>query len=79
MKPFLKGLGRGQMEQTYDSGVITNKSIENLTLKAGYIGQVQDIWSQERDVNFPFANVNYKFKDIASITGYGLWIGIRVL
>ena len=71
---FIGAVAWRQMEQTFDSGVITNKSIENLTLKAGYIGQVQDIWSQERDVNFPFANVNYKFKDIASITGYGLWI-----
>jgi hypothetical protein len=39
---FIGAVAWRQMEQTYDSGVITNKSIENLTLKAGYIGQVQE-------------------------------------
>lgn len=71
---FIGNVGWRQMEQTYDSGIITNKSVENLTLKLGYIGQVQDIWSQEQDVNFTFTNVNYQFKDIASITAYGYWL-----
>jgi len=70
---FIGNVGWRQMEQTYDGVIVTNKSIENLTLKAGYIGQVQNIWSQEDAVQLPFANVNYKFKDIASVTGYGYW------
>lgn len=71
---FIGTVAWRQMEQTFDSGVITNTSIENLTLKAGYIGQIQDIWSQERDVNFPFANVKYNFQELATVTAYGFWL-----
>ncbi len=71
---FIGAVAWRQMEQTFDSGVITNTSIENLTMKVGYIGQVQNIWSQKDTVQFPFLNVNYKFQDIASITAYGLWL-----
>ena len=71
---FIGAVAWRQMEQTFDSGLITNTSIENLTMKVGYIGQVQNIWSQKDTVQFPFLNVNYKFQDIASITAYGLWL-----
>jgi len=71
---FIGNVGWRQMEQTYDSALITNKSIENLTLKAGYIGQVKNIWSVDDTVQLPFANFNYKFKDLASITAYGYWL-----
>ena len=71
---FIGNVGWRQMEQTYDSAVITNKSIENLTLKAGYIGQVKNIFSVDDTVQLPFAHFNYKFKDLASITAYGYWL-----
>ncbi|NOQ14133.1 MAG: hypothetical protein GQ583_06600, partial [Methyloprofundus sp.] len=70
---FIGAVAWRQMEQTFDSAVITNKSIENLTLQVGYIGQAQNIWSQLDTVQLPFANINYKIKDLASITTYGLW------
>lgn len=71
---FIGAVGWRQMEQTFDSGIITNKSIENLTLKAGYIGQVQNIWSKLDTVQLPFVDVNYKFKDIVNVAGYGFWL-----
>ena len=71
---FIGAVGWRQMEQTFDSGLITNKSIENLTMKVGYIGQVQNIWSVKDTIQFPFLNVNYKFKDIANVVAYGLWL-----
>ena len=71
---FIGAVAWRQMEQTFDAGLITNKSIENLTMKVGYIGQVQNVWSELDTVQFPFLNVNYKFKDIANISAYGLWL-----
>jgi len=71
---FIGAVGWRQMEQTFDSGLITNKSIENLVMKVGYIGQVQNIWSQKDTVQLPFLNVNYKFQDIANVAAYGLWL-----
>ena len=71
---FIGAVAWRQMEQTFDAGLITNKSIENLTMKVGYIGQVQNIWSVKDTIQFPFLNINYKYKDLASVTGYGLWL-----
>ncbi|GFO77575.1 hypothetical protein BPLS_P6096 [Bathymodiolus platifrons methanotrophic gill symbiont] len=71
---FIGAVAWRQMEQTFDSGLITNKSIKNLTMKVGYIGQVQNIWSELDTVQFPFLNVNYKFKGLANISAYGLWL-----
>ena len=71
---FIGAVGWRQMEQTFDAGLITNKSIKNLTMKVGYIGQVQNIWSELDTVQFPFLNVNYKYQDIAHISAYGLWL-----
>lgn len=71
---FIGAVGWRQMEQTFDAGLISNKSIENLTLKVGYIGQVQSIWSTKDTIQFPFTTINYQFKDVASITAYGFWL-----
>lgn len=71
---FIGAVGWRQMEQTYDAGLITNNSIENLTLQIAYIGQVQNIWSQLDTVQLPFANINYKVKGFANINAYGFWL-----
>ncbi len=71
---FIGAVAWRQMEQTFDAGLITNTSIENLTLKVAYIGQAQNIWSQLDTVQLPFVNINYKVKDIANITAYGYWL-----
>lgn len=71
---FIGAVAWRQMEQTFDAGLITNKSIENLTMKVGYIGQVQNIWSRKETIQFPFVNVNYDIKNYASITGYMFWL-----
>ncbi|NOQ64266.1 MAG: hypothetical protein GQ582_07120 [Methyloprofundus sp.] len=71
---FIGAVGWRQMEQTFDAGVITNNSIENLTLQAGYIGRAQNIWSQKDEMQLPFANINYKVPGYANINIYGLWL-----
>ncbi len=71
---FIGNVGWRQLEQTYDSVLVTNTSIEHLTLKAGYIGRVQNIFSELVDMKVPFFNFKYQFKDLASITTYGLWL-----
>ncbi|MCK5925914.1 MAG: alginate export family protein, partial [Methylococcales bacterium] len=38
---FIGNVGWRQMEQTFDSVLITNKSLPNTTVKAGYISQAQ--------------------------------------
>lgn len=71
---FIGAVGWRQMEQTFDSVLITNQSIENLTFKVGYIGQALTIWSKKDQIQLPFANIQYKYKNISRITAYGLWL-----
>ncbi|MCK5355334.1 MAG: alginate export family protein, partial [Methyloprofundus sp.] len=67
---FIGNVGWRQMEQTYDAGMITNTSLANTTIKAGYIIRVQDIFSRENDMDSVFANIGYDFKGLGKLTGY---------
>ncbi|WP_174484580.1 alginate export family protein [methanotrophic endosymbiont of Bathymodiolus puteoserpentis (Logatchev)] len=70
---FIGNVGWRQMEQTYDGVLVTNTSVENLILKAGYIGNVQNVWSQEDSVQLPFLNINYQYQDLVKVIAYGYW------
>jgi len=71
---FIGNVGWRQMEQTFDSALITSNFFDNLTLQAGYIGQVKNILSIDDTVQLPFANASYKIKDFAKISVYGYWL-----
>lgn len=71
---FIGNVGWRQMEQTYDSVLVTNKSIPNLTVRAGYLGRVKTILSTLDDMESPFFNLNYKIEGIGNLIGYGYWI-----
>ncbi len=63
-----------QMEQTFDSVLISNQSIENLTLNFIYIGQVQTVISTEHPITMPVLNFSYNFGRFSTLTGYGYWL-----
>ena len=63
-----------QMERTFDSVVISNQSVENLTVNFIYIGQVQTVISTEHPITMPILNVSYKFGRFSTLTGYGYWL-----
>lgn len=71
---FIGNVGWRQMEQTFDSVMLTNMSVANLTIKAGYIGQVKTITSLINSMNTPFLNMGYKFDNWGTLTGYAYWI-----
>jgi len=71
---FIGNVGWRQMEQTYDSALLTSNFFENVSLQVGYIGQVKNIFSIDDTVKLPFANASYKLKDFAKISAYGYWL-----
>ncbi len=71
---FIGNVGWRQMEQTFDSVMVTNTSIQDLTLKAGYIGRVRNIFSLTDNMESPFVNVNYNFGNLGNVTSYGYWL-----
>ncbi len=74
---FIGNVGWRQMEQTYDAVMVTNQSVKNLTVKAGYIGRVRNILSLTDNIDAPFVNVNYHLADYGNAIGYGYWLDYR--
>ena len=71
---FIGNVGWRQMEQTFDSVMVTNTSIPSLTAMGGYIGRAKNIFSRQDNLEAPFVNFSYKFGDYATATGYGYWL-----
>ncbi len=73
---FIGNVGWRQIQQTYDSVLIThaNQQIFGLTVNVGYIGNVKTFTSTNAGLNAPVLNVNYKLGDYGSLTGYGYWV-----
>lgn len=71
---FIGNVDWRQMERTFDSVLIQNKSIENLTLNLIYIGQVRTVISTDRPITMPLLNFSYKFGRFSTLTGYGYWL-----
>jgi len=71
---FIGNVGWRQMETTFDSVLATNTSLKNLTVNAGYIGNVQTFISTTENINAPILNVNYKLGDYGNVIGYGYWL-----
>jgi len=72
---FIGNVGWRQMETTFDSVLVTNKSLKNLTVNVGYIGNVQTFTSTTENINAPILNANYNLGDYGNLIGYGYWLG----
>lgn len=73
---FIGNVGWRQMEQTYDSILIThnNQTLFGLVVNAGYIGNVQTFTSTTENIDAPILNINYKLGDYGNLIGYGYWL-----
>lgn len=71
---FIGNVGWRQLETTFDAALITNKSIKNLTINVGYIGNVQTFTATTENINAPIVNANYKLGDYGNLIGYGYWL-----
>lgn len=81
---FVGGVGFRQNEQTYDAFSVTSTDIENLTLFAAYVTNVNRIFGEaatpdvqskgqllgDHDHKTVLLNANYKFMPELSLTGY---------
>lgn len=67
---FIGAVDWRQMQQTFDGLLISNTSLPNTTIKAGYVLKRQTITSTIEGMQMPFANISYNFKDIGNLTSY---------
>jgi len=71
---FIGNVGWRQLETTFDSVLITNKSLKGLTVNIGYIGNVQTFTATTENINAPIVNANYNLGDYGNLIGYGYWL-----
>jgi len=71
---FIGNVGWRQMEQTFDSVLVTNSSVTNTTIKVGYIDQVKTIISTTDDMTTPFINIDYDMTGYGKLSAYGIWM-----
>lgn len=74
---FIGNVGWRQLETTFDAVLVTNKSLKNLTVNAGYIGNVQTFLSTTENIDAPILNLNYKLGAYGNLIGYGYWLDYR--
>lgn len=63
-----------QMEQTFDAATVTNKSLPDTTITAGYIWKVQDITSRSIGMNSPIFNIAYSGLPFGKVIVHGEWL-----
>ncbi|OYV21634.1 MAG: hypothetical protein CG438_270 [Methylococcaceae bacterium NSP1-1] len=73
---FIGNVGWRQLQQTYDSVLIThnNQQLFGLTINAGYIGRSKTITGTTEGLTAPIFNVNYKLGDYGNLVGYAYWL-----
>ncbi|WP_054772943.1 alginate export family protein [Methylogaea oryzae] len=71
---FIGDVGWRQMQQTFDAATITNKSLPDTTITAGYIWKVQDITSRSIGMNSPIFNIAYTGLPFGKVTVHGEWL-----
>lgn len=72
---FIGSVAWRQQENMYDSVLITNKSVKNLAINAGYIGNIANILGTTDKINAPILNINYAIPDYGNLIGYAYWLG----
>ncbi len=76
---FVGTVGWRQNDQAYDSVVISNSSIDNLSLAVVHVDKVKRIFGEDSpagsiDTNTNIINATYKVSDSLSVTGYGYFL-----
>ena len=76
---FIGNVGWRQMEQTFDSVLIThnNQTLFGLTVNAAYLDHIQNPAGITQTINAPLINLNYKINDWGNLVGYGYWLDFK--
>jgi hypothetical protein len=80
---FVGNVGWRQNEQTFDALRIVNKSVENITLDASYVEQVNRVFGKESpqgryEGDTVLANVSYQWP-IGKLTGFGYLLDFEAI
>ncbi len=71
---FIGNVGWRQLEKTYDSAAIVNRSIGNTDFRFAFIGNVRNVTGRNVKMTSPILNLGYTFPEIGRLTAYGYWL-----
>lgn len=76
---FIGTVGWRQNDQTFDALTVENKSIKNLSLLYGFVGNVNRVFGPDHplgdyDTKTHLAHATYAFQPWLNVTGYGYWM-----
>lgn len=71
---FIGDVGWRQMQQTFDAVTVSNKSLPDTNITAGYIWKVQDITSRSTGMSSPIFNIAYSGLPFGKFIVHGEWL-----
>jgi len=72
---FIGDIDWRQMQQTFDALTVTNHSLPNTTIQAGYMISSRDIVSTKNSMDSQFVNMAYDIEEIGKLTAYTYLLG----
>lgn len=70
---FIGAAAWRQLERTFDGVLITNASLPNTTIKAGYLLNQQNTDATVHSMQLPVINIAYAIKGWGALSSYGYW------
>jgi hypothetical protein len=71
---FIGAVAWRQLEQTFDSATIVNKTIANTDFKLGFIWNVRNVTGRDVAMHSPILNLSFDIPDYGKATAYGYWL-----
>ncbi len=72
---FIGDVDWRQLQQTFDAATVTNQSLPNTTIQAGYLISSRDIVSTKNSMDSQFVNLAYDISNIGKLTAYTYLLG----
>jgi len=67
---FIGNVGWRQLEQTFDSVSVINKSLTNTEIQGAFLWNVKNILSRNINMTSPILNIGYTMPKLGKLTGY---------
>lgn len=76
---FIGDLDWRQMQRTFDAITVSNNSLPNTTIQAGYITNVREVTAEKISMDSQFVNIGYDIERIGLLSAYTYLLGYNDL
>src|SRR5690606_1916718 len=76
---FIGDLDWRQLQRTFDALTLSNNSLPNTTIQAGYITSVREVTAEKISMDSQFVNIGYDIERIGLLSAYTYLLGYNDL